>query len=124
LSYTGSLVTADPGFAEAVKKDTIWIQILAKVMCNKNIYIQKLQVKQLLIKKSPNRTPRKAFSSAKIQFRKFETIFPEKELRGHSPNFYIHVSVSDLHIPTIDLTILLKEICGSILGIYQSLTDT
>jgi hypothetical protein len=25
-------------------------------------------------------------------------IFPEKELRGHSPNFHIHVSVSDLHI--------------------------
>ncbi len=22
-------------------------------------------------------------------------IFPEKELRGHSPNFHIHVSVSD-----------------------------
>jgi hypothetical protein len=28
-------------------------------------------------------------------------IFPEKELRGLSPNFYIHVSVSDLYIPTI-----------------------
>jgi hypothetical protein len=25
-------------------------------------------------------------------------IFPEKELRGLSPNFHIHVSVSDLHI--------------------------
>jgi hypothetical protein len=29
-------------------------------------------------------------------------IFPGKELCGHSPNFHIHVSVSDLHIPTID----------------------
>jgi hypothetical protein len=28
-------------------------------------------------------------------------IFPEKELRGHSPNFRIHVSVSDLYIPNI-----------------------
>jgi hypothetical protein len=36
-------------------------------------------------------------------------IFPEKELRGHSPNFHIHVSVSDLYIPTIDLPILLQE---------------
>jgi hypothetical protein len=44
-------------------------------------------------------------------------IFPEKELRGHSPNFHIHVSVSDLYIPTIDLPILMQEICGPILGI-------
>jgi hypothetical protein len=51
-------------------------------------------------------------------------IFPEKELRGHSPNFNIHVPVSDLHIPTIDLPILLQEICGPILGIHKSLTDT
>jgi hypothetical protein len=46
-------------------------------------------------------------------------IFPEKELRGHSPNFNIHVSVI-----TIDLPILLQEISGPILGIYKSLTDT
>jgi hypothetical protein len=49
--------------------------------------------------------------------------FPEKKLRGHSPNFHIHVSVSDLYIPTIDLPILLQEICRPILGIYKSLTD-
>jgi hypothetical protein len=36
-------------------------------------------------------------------------IFPEKELRGLSPNFYIHVSVSDLYNPTIGLPILLQE---------------
>ncbi len=36
-------------------------------------------------------------------------IFPEKELRGHSPNLHKHVSVSDLCIPTIDLPILLQE---------------
>ncbi len=36
-------------------------------------------------------------------------IFSEKELRGLSPNFYIHVSVSDLYIPTIGLPILLEE---------------
>ncbi len=36
-------------------------------------------------------------------------IFPEKELRGLSPNFHIHESVSDLYIPTIGLPILLQE---------------
>jgi hypothetical protein len=52
-------------------------------------------------------------------------IFTEKELHGHSPNFHIHVSVSDLYIPTIDLPIVLQEIGGLILGIYtrKSLTD-
>jgi hypothetical protein len=35
-------------------------------------------------------------------------IFPKKELCGHSPNFHIHVSVSDLYISPIDLPILLK----------------
>jgi hypothetical protein len=49
-------------------------------------------------------------------------IFPEKELRGNSPNFHIHVSASDLYIPTIDLTVLLQEIYGPILGMYKSLT--
>ncbi len=41
-----------------------------------------------------------------------EQIFPEKELRGHSPNFHIHVTVNNLYIPAIDLPILLQEICG------------
>jgi hypothetical protein len=36
-------------------------------------------------------------------------IFPEKELRGYSPNFHIQVPVRDLYIPTIDLPILLQE---------------
>jgi hypothetical protein len=47
-------------------------------------------------------------------------IFPENELRDHSPNFHIHVSVSDLYIPTIDLPVLLQEntVCGPILGKY------
>jgi hypothetical protein len=46
-------------------------------------------------------------------------------LRGHSPNVHIHVSVSDLYIPTIFLPILLQEICGPILGFtYKSLKDT
>ncbi len=36
-------------------------------------------------------------------------IFPEKELCGLSPNFHIHVSVSDIYIPAIGLSILLQE---------------
>jgi hypothetical protein len=50
-------------------------------------------------------------------------IFPEKEYRDLSPNFHIHVSVSELYIPTMELPFLLEEICGPILGIYKSLTD-
>jgi hypothetical protein len=36
-------------------------------------------------------------------------IFPEKENHGLSPNFHIHVSVSDLNILTIDLPILQQK---------------
>ncbi len=51
-------------------------------------------------------------------------IFPEKEYRGLSTNFNIHVSVNELYIPTMGLPFLLEEICGPILGIYKSLTGT
>jgi hypothetical protein len=51
-------------------------------------------------------------------------IFLEKKLRGHSPNFHIHVSVSDLYITTVGLQILPQKICGRILGLNKSLTDT
>ncbi len=47
-------------------------------------------------------------------------IFPEKEYRGLSPNFHIHVSVSYLYTPTMGLPILLEEICRPILGLYES----
>jgi hypothetical protein len=36
-------------------------------------------------------------------------VYPEKELRGLSPNFSIHVSVSDLYIPTIGSPIFLQQ---------------
>jgi hypothetical protein len=36
-------------------------------------------------------------------------IFPERILLGLSLNFHIHVSVSDLYIPTISLPVLLQE---------------
>ncbi len=55
---------------------------------------------------------------------KFKQLFPEKEYRGLSPNFHIPVSVSELYISTMGLPFLLEEICGPILGIYKSLTDT
>jgi hypothetical protein len=53
-------------------------------------------------------------------------IFPKKELCGFSSNFHIHVSVSDLFIPLINLPNLYccRKICGPILGIYKSLTYT
>jgi hypothetical protein len=31
-------------------------------------------------------------------------VFPEKELRSHSPNFHNHASVSDLYIPRVFLS--------------------
>jgi hypothetical protein len=37
--------------------------------------------------------------TAKTQYQNSKQILPEKELRGYSPNNYIHVSVSDLYIP-------------------------
>jgi hypothetical protein len=53
-----------------------------------------------------------------------QQIFQEKDYRGLSPNFHIHVSVGELYIPTMGLPFLLEEICRPILGIYKSLTDT
>jgi hypothetical protein len=43
-------------------------------------------------------------------------VFLEKELRGLSPNFHIHVSVSDLYIPKIGPHIFVE--------IYKLLKDT
>jgi hypothetical protein len=36
-------------------------------------------------------------------------VFSEKKLLGLIPNSYIHVSVSDLYIPRIDLPIWLQQ---------------
>jgi hypothetical protein len=48
----------------------------------------------------------------------------QSQNRGLSPNFHIHVSVSELYIPRMGLSVLLEEICRLILGIYKSLEDT
>ncbi len=50
------------------------------------------------------------FCTAKtLQYTKknLKQIFPERKLRGLVPNSYIHVSVSDLYIPTIGQPIVL-----------------
>ncbi len=44
-------------------------------------------------------------------YRKPDKIFPESKLRDLSPNFYIHISVDDLYMPTIGLAIWLQENC-------------
>jgi hypothetical protein len=64
------------------------------------------------------------YSLQKQNAENLKQIFPEKEYRGLSPNFQIHVSVSELCIPTMGLTYLLEEICGPMLGIYKSFTNT
>ncbi len=47
-----------------------------------------------------------------------------RNCKASVPNFHIHVFVSDLFIPTIDLPFLLQKIYGPILEIYKSPTDT
>jgi hypothetical protein len=53
-------------------------------------------------------------------------VFPEKELRGLSPKFHIHVPVSDLYIPRIGLHIFLQQNrqtdCGGNEYIHRSQT--
>jgi hypothetical protein len=44
------------------------------------------------------------------------------EFRGLSPNFHIHVSVSDLYIPRIGFDIWLQQNRQTDPGIYKSLT--
>ncbi len=51
-------------------------------------------------------------------------IFLFWELRGLSPNFHIHVFVSDLYIPRISPHISFSRKGRPIVGIYNSLTDT
>jgi hypothetical protein len=45
------------------------------------------------------------------------------KLRGLVPNFCIHVSVTDLYVPTIGPPTFLYCVCGTIVVIYKLLTD-
>ncbi len=56
--------------------------------------------------------------------RKFHLWIPFWELRGLSPNFHIHVSVSDLYIPRIGPHISCSRIGRSTVGRHKSLTET
>ncbi len=48
-------------------------------------------------------------NTAQTQYRKFETNIHRKGTARLSPNFHIHLSVSDLYIPKNGLPILLQE---------------
>ncbi len=51
-------------------------------------------------------------------------IFPERKLCGHSPNYYIQISMSDFYIPTKTVCLFgCRKKGGPILGIYKSQTD-
>jgi hypothetical protein len=81
----------------------------------KNSEVQRSLAAQLMYQYAPcrlhNHICNDAGCNAKNQYQKFETkIFPEKELRGHSSHFLIHVSVSDLYITTVGLRIQYKVI--------------
>jgi hypothetical protein len=51
-------------------------------------------------------------------------IFPEKELRSHSPNSYIHVSVWIYIFPRSVCLFCCRKTGGPIVGIYKTITDT
>ncbi len=53
-------------------------------------------------------------------------VLPEQKLHGLSPNFNIHVSVSDLYIPRIGPPIFLQQNRQTYRGntVYKTLTET
>jgi len=51
------------------------------------------------------------------------SLFPKQNYNVLSPNFHIHVSVSDFYIPRIGLLFCCSQIGKPILEIYKSLTD-
>ncbi len=64
--------------------------------------MDKLPLRDILFKISSEKNTLQRHNTENLK-----QIFPEMELRGHSPRFHIDVSVSNLYIPTIDL--LLQE---------------
>jgi hypothetical protein len=91
----------------------IWVEVYAAFVTNKLLHPQSLNDLLLLYT-----------AMCKDKIPKFLNKYSQKRNIGVSPNFHIHVSESDLYIPTIGIPIWLEEICRPILGLYKSLTDT
>ncbi len=96
------------------KKSNCLYCLISKAVCNQWLWYKGTIVTRYI----------SAYTLQRQNAEYLKQIFPEKEYQGLSPNFYIHVSVSELYISTMGLPFLLEEICGPILGIYKSLTDT
>ncbi len=62
--------------------------------------------------------------TAKNQYRKLEINIPRKGIPQPQSQFPHSCVCERLYFPSIDLPILLQEICGPILGIYKMLIDT
>ncbi len=64
--------------------------------------------------------------TAKKKCRKFEANIPRKGISGPQSQFPDSCVCERItvYIPTMELPFLLEEICGQILGIYKSITDT
>ncbi len=62
---------------------------------------------------------KKISRTAKTQYRKFKQIFPEKELRGLSPNFHTFMCLWVIYVfPGLARLFCCRRICGRLLGIY------
>ncbi len=103
----------------------IWLQLFMATLIKKNPLKQYKEIQKRSGAKScmTNGLLIYALQRQNAEFFFLKQIFPEKEYRGLSPNFHIHVSVSELYIPTMGLPVLLEEICR-ILVLYKSLRDT
>jgi hypothetical protein len=62
--------------------------------------------------------------TAKIQYRKFKRNIPRKGNAQPQSDFHILVSVSGLYIPRSVCLFCCRKMCGQILGINKSITDT
>jgi hypothetical protein len=58
-------------------------------------------------------------------FPEMKLLFPKQNYNVLSPSSYTHISVRDLYFfPRLVYPFCCREICGPILGIYKSITDT
>jgi len=97
---------------------TVHYTILYKYVFGNFVLLDSYKIRKLAEKARANLQ-----FAANALYRKFEKIFPEVKLCGFLPNFYIHVSVSDLYIPTIGPQPQYSKKGGPIVGMYKLLTD-